>query len=55
MAYNYGLLCLNYGQLYGIVACYVGLLGFPEQSSPKLHAGACSFGLSHAGAGDGDV
>ena len=29
MAYNYGLLWLIYGLLYGIVACYFRLLGVP--------------------------
>ena len=29
MAHNYGLLWLIYGLLYGIVACYFGLLGVP--------------------------
>ena len=33
MAYNYGLLRLLYGLLYGIVACCFGLLGVP--GSPK--------------------
>ena len=28
-AYNYGLLSVNSGLLWGIVACYFGLLGFP--------------------------
>ena len=28
MAYNYGLLSMNYGVLWGIVAYYIGLLGF---------------------------
>ena len=27
MAYDYGLLSMNLGLLYGIVACYLGLLG----------------------------
>ena len=29
VAYNWGLLCQIYGLLWGIVACYFGLLGFP--------------------------
>ena len=29
MAYNYGLLSVNYGLLWSIVACYFGLLGVP--------------------------
>ena len=29
MAYNYGLLSVNYGLLYGIVAWFFGLLGVP--------------------------
>ena len=30
MACNSGLLCVNTGLLWGIVACYLGLLGFPS-------------------------
>ena len=29
MAYNYGLRSMNYGALWGIMACNFGLLGFP--------------------------
>ena len=29
VAHSYGLLSVNYGLLYGIVACYFGLLGVP--------------------------
>ena len=29
MAYNYGLLSVNYGLLWGLVACDFGLLGVP--------------------------
>ena len=36
MAYNYGLLWLVYGLLYGIVACYFGLLGVPGKDFWKL-------------------
>ena len=32
MAYNYGLLRLTYGLLYGIVACSFGLRGVPGTS-----------------------
>ena len=45
MACNYGLLSMNYGLLWGIVAYYFGLLGFPgslrklsdTMPKPKLH------------------
>ena len=33
VAYNYGLLSINYGLLYGIVACYFKLLGVPGMST----------------------
>ena len=40
MAYNSGLLSMNYGLLWGIVAYFVGLLGVPGKSKyclTKLH------------------
>ena len=34
MAYNNGLLSLTYGLFWGIVACFVGLLGVPGTCFP---------------------
>ena len=39
VAYNYGLLSVNYGLLWSIVTCYLGLLGVPG-SSPYWNASA---------------
>ena len=35
MADNYGLLSVNYGLLWSIVACYFGLLGVPGRTNVK--------------------
>ena len=44
VACYYGLLWLIYGLLLSVVACYVGLLGFPTWS-PVLIRGSCDVGL----------
>ena len=42
VAYNDGLLSMNYGLFWGIVACYFGLLGFPGRT--------CGYGIeAHVG------
>ena len=43
VAYNYGLLWLIYGLLYGIVACYFRLLGVPGGDFPYLQLAKPSF------------